>query len=90
MCGEAVPRRGPRVVTRAPPFVRACISMRVVDCSGNQASSVLFRRGRAIRAWLLETVAEQVRHADLLLEPEQLRGPFEPESASLGAAEQME
>ena len=37
-----------------------------------------------------ETAAKQVRHADFLLEPEQLRGPFEPESASLGVAEQME
>ena len=36
-----------------------------------------------------ETVAQQVRHACFLLEPEQLRGPFEPESASLGVAEQM-
>jgi hypothetical protein len=41
-----------------------------------EKSVSLARRGRAIGAWFVETVAKQVRHADFLLEPEQLRGLF--------------
>ena len=72
-----MPRRNPRTLSGA------CISMQVIEYVPNQTA----RRGRAIRAWFVETVAKQVRHADCLLKPEQLREPFELVSASLGVAE---
>ena len=63
----------------------ACISVQVIECVRKQTA----RRGRAIGAWFVETVAEQVRHADFCWNPNSCVGRFEPESASLGVAEQM-
>lgn len=77
----------------SPPDVRRGCATPTAGLSGNglapgsglylRASDRLrpnqtVRRGRAIRAWFAETVAEQVRHADFLLQPEQLRGRLSP------------
>ena len=63
--------------------------MQVIDSVEKQAVPYWFGVVERLGLGCLKPWHSKFATPFFLLEPEQLRGPFEPESASLGVAEQM-